>query len=416
MEGQAVFDKILSVINQSETVVFYCQFLPDWPVLYISDNFQNYGYDPQKLYSGELKYHQILHGDDVLLLDQTVETAASENRNHVSQVVRLNDASGQEFWVDLRITFERDDAGEVTHLLGKFFDITDKVQTEQQNQLLAKVVEQTADLVKVTDKEGYLVFVNQALLDKTGYSEQELLGRKPSIFKSDLSNRNKARHLWETITEGKVYKNLIRNRRKDGTTYFEEITISPVFGDSGEIEHFIATGKDLTEKVEMQASLNEMAMKDALTGTENRRSLAQLMTVEMERSNRYGQRFSLLMFDIDYFKNINDDYGHLVGDQVLIDLAHRVQKVMRASDHFGRWGGEEFLILGLEMDLNATLSLAEKVREAIADEPFKAVGKVTVSIGATVYYRSETADEILKRADEALYLAKNNGRNRVEVI
>lgn len=416
MEKQQLFEKILSVVNQSETVIFYCQYQQDWLLLFISDNFADYGYAVDLLYSGQLKYHQLIHDEDLEGFKHGVKKAMASGQPHVSKTIRLLRSDSSIAWIDLRLTFERDENGEVTHLLGKFFDITEKVEAERQNRILAKVVEQTADLIKVTDVSGRLVFVNEALVEKTGYSEQELLGHKPSILKYDLANREKAQELWKTITSGQVYKNRIRNRVKGGNTYYEEITISPVYGDSGRIEYYVSTGKDLTEQEELQKSLNDMAMKDVLTGVSNRRYLSAVMCNEMDRANRYGQRFSLLMFDIDYFKSINDQYGHLVGDDVIIGVANRVNHVVRGTDCFGRWGGEEFMIIGLEMGLTATMALAEKIREAIGLHPFPVVGKVTVSVGATVYYRNETQDDLLKRVDEALYLAKNHGRNRVEII
>lgn len=416
MEGQSLFEKILSVVNQGETVIFYCEFLPDWPVLYISDNISHYGCEPQQLYTGEVKYHALIHPDDLESLHESVDKAIAENKPNMAHTLRLTQPEQDDVWIDLRMTFERDETGNVTHFLGKFFNITEKVLAEERNRFLAQVIEQTADLVKVTDAEGYLVYVNQALLDKTGFSRDEMIGQKPSILKSDLQDRRKSKKLWKTITAGKIYKNLIRNRRKDGSMYCEEITISPVYNDANDIVYYVSTGKDLTEQVKAKESLNDMAMKDALTGIHNRRFLSEILCNEMDRCNRYGQRFSLLMFDIDHFKSINDEHGHVVGDNVLKEVSERIGQVVRTSDYFGRWGGEEFVIIGLEMDLNATLALAEKVREIVEETPFDTVGRVTASVGATVYYRSETENDILKRVDEALYLAKNNGRNRVEII
>lgn len=415
MDGQQLFEKILSVVNQSETVVFYCEYQPDWPVLFISENLKNYGYLSEKLYSGELKYHQIVHNEDLDGLHQAVEEVIEQNGQHLYHVLRILTPDQTEVEVELKMTFERDASGVVTHILGEFFDITHKVKAERQNRFLAKVVEQTADLVKVTDPDGKLIYVNDALSETTGYSREELIGRKASILKAELSDHRKSKKLWDTINAGNVYKNMIRNRCKDGSIYYEAMTISPIWDDAGNIEYFVSTGKDLTEQVEAKESSADASMQDPLTGFHNQNYLLRVLFTEMDRANRYGQRFSLLMFNIDFFKSINDKHGNFVGDEVIIEIAKRVHRVMRASDYFGRWGEEKFMAIGLEMDLNATLALAEKIREVVEDKPFPVAGKVTVSVGATVYYRNETEDDILKRVDEALYLAKNNGRNRVEI-
>ncbi len=234
---------------------------------------------------------------------------------------------GDYAWVDIRLTFERDAAGDVTHLLGKIVDVTDKVQAEERLKIFVKVIEQTADFVKITDRDGRLVFVNQALLDKTGYTEDELLGKTPGMLKSEMQDQAKAKALWDKILSGQVYQNRIMNRCKDGSTYHEDTTISPIFNADGDIEYFVSTGKDVSEQVKMQQALNEMAMKDVLTGLCNRRHLTGVIETEMRQRMQSGQTFSLILFDVDHFKQINDDYGHDVGDEILIEIARLAKRL-----------------------------------------------------------------------------------------
>lgn len=407
--------KIIDLINSSETMVFYCRYEAGWPVLYLTDNFEVFGYAPQAFYNGEISYEDLLHPFDLKKLEQAVAEKVALGMDHHSQTVRLKNKQGGYAHIDLRLTFERNADGKVTHLLGKLFDVTEQVEAANREKMLVQVIQQTADLVKVTDKFGKLVFVNQALLDKTGYLESELLGGTPAILKSELNEKDKAKKLWQTILSGKVYKNQIVNRCRDGSTYYEETTISPIFNDEGEIEYFVSTGKDVTGQVEMQQALNELAMKDPLTSLYNRRHLQNAIEAEMKRVNRYGGRFGMIMLDIDHFKRINDEHGHDIGDVTLTQVAVILKSNTRETDYVARWGGEEFLILALDLDLTATKGLAEKLREAIEAAEVPHVGKVTASFGATVYHKSETQAQLIKRVDEALYVAKNQGRNRVEI-
>ncbi|WP_457640738.1 GGDEF domain-containing protein [Persephonella sp.] len=158
-----------------------------------------------------------------------------------------------------------------------------------------------------------------------------------------------------------------------------------------------------------------MAEIDPLTGIYNKSKFNQLLQLELERSKRYGRPLSLILFDIDYFKKINDTYGHQAGDYVLKTLAQIVSSNIRATDYFARWGGEEFVILAPETDIEGAQILAEKIRKTIEEYPFDTVGKVTSSFGVTEASLKDTPDSFVKRADVALYKAKDRGRNRVEI-
>ncbi|MDZ7811248.1 MAG: GGDEF domain-containing protein [Arhodomonas sp.] len=131
----------------------------------------------------------------------------------------------------------------------------------------------------------------------------------------------------------------------------------------------------------MEAELERLATHDRLTGIYNRTKLYERLDIAREENERYGTPFSVVMFDIDHFKAINDTYGHGAGDAVLRELTERVQGVLRETDHLGRWGGEEFLILAGHADRAGAEQLAERIREVVADEPFPTVGAVTVSLG-----------------------------------
>lgn len=164
------------------------------------------------------------------------------------------------------------------------------------------------------------------------------------------------------------------------------------------------------------AELNRLATTDGLTGVWNRRYLEQVVAGELARARRYDEPLALVIFDIDHFKSINDRHGHLVGDQVLIELAERVRHQLRASDVLARWGGEEFVVLMPHCTAQAAASLAEKLRLALTAQPFPTAGTITTSFGVAEYQPSETPDDWFTRADNALYAAKEGGRNRVVIV
>lgn len=165
----------------------------------------------------------------------------------------------------------------------------------------------------------------------------------------------------------------------------------------------------------VQDKLEHLVNYDGLTNIFNRRHFTKSLELEQAKAERYNRDFSVIMFDIDKFKRVNDDYGHDAGDSVLKELAQLLGRKIRKNDSLFRIGGEEFAIIAAETNLDEAWVLAEKVRKLIEEHDFKQVKDITVSLGITQYYPQDTSDSIFKRADTALYKAKENGRNRSEV-
>lgn len=170
----------------------------------------------------------------------------------------------------------------------------------------------------------------------------------------------------------------------------------------------------LIKRKMMEEEIERLATIDKLTQAYNRAKFDEIIEREMERSKRHSRPLSLLMFDIDHFKDVNDTYGHVVGDYVLKTIAELVRKNMRKIDYFVRWGGEEFIIIASETGLETARKTAERLRKIIGNYSFDKAGGVTVSFGITQLKKDDTADTFIKRADDSLYKAKANGRNRVE--
>ena len=161
--------------------------------------------------------------------------------------------------------------------------------------------------------------------------------------------------------------------------------------------------------------LKTLAHTDMLTGVFNRMMFEHMLEAEILKTNRYGGTFSIIFLDIDHFKQVNDQFGHQVGDMVLSDFAHLLKKVNRLSDLTARYGGEEFVILSIASGLSDTVKHAERLRRAIEMHQFDTANKITCSFGVAEFKKEiDTKKSLLKRADDALYIAKENGRNRIE--
>lgn len=198
----------------------------------------------------------------------------------------------------------------------------------------------------------------------------------------------------------------------------QNCTMGPLRDQDNSITSLFLIVQDVTELAASEQRLIELNIKDALTGIYNRRYLEAHLTIECERHTRYSRKMSLIMFDIDHFKKVNDTYGHQCGDLVLKTIATKISKLARNTDYLVRYGGEEFCCILPETSANDALNLAERFRSHIAklvmDNKEDKI-QVTISLGIAELHGGETPDQLLKRADDALYEAKNTGRNRVAI-
>ncbi len=300
--------------------------------------------------------------------------------------------------------------------LGTLTDVTDIKKTKAKLKLLAKAMEQTDELVRITDKEGIITYVNDAFVAHSGYKHIELLDHPSNILKSGQHDDAFYKELWETVLAGKTYSNVLANKKKDGQLYYEELTISPMFDDDGIIQNFVATGKDITQRIQMEEQLKQYATTDELTRLSNRRRGNEILDIEIDRVHRYQSSFAVLMIDIDHFKKINDTFGHDTGDQVLQEISKVISLHIRKSDALMRWGGEEFLIVTAHMSQDESIIFANKLKNAVNSYTFDVGTDITISIGIAICRTDDTKSTLLKRVDKALYKAKNSGRNCVAFL
>jgi diguanylate cyclase (GGDEF)-like protein/PAS domain S-box-containing protein len=258
------------------------------------------------------------------------------------------------------------------------------------------------------DLDKNITNVSEAMCNVTGYTKKELIGKKPSILKSGKMNNEVYKDLWSKITNGLVWVGELQNMKKNREYFWVKSTILPNYTDN-EIDSYSAISEDVTDK----KVIEKISQQDKLTELYNRVKLDDCLEVEMDRFMRYNSLFSIILIDIDYFKQVNDTYGHQVGDSVLIEFANILREYTRNVDIVGRWGGEEFMIICSETNISGAVKLAEKLREEIERFDFKVVGHKSASFGVSEFGSHDNIETLVKRVDENLYKAKESGRNRV---
>ena len=266
--------------------------------------------------------------------------------------------------------------------------------------------------ISYSDKNGYITNASEALCKMTGYSKEELIGQDHRIFKHPDTPKENFTELWNTIINGKTFRGEIKNLKKDGTTYWIDATISPMFDSAGNIEGYLAIRQDITDK----KYIEQLAVTDSLTKAYNRHHIENVFKLETQKAKRHGDVYSVIIMDIDFFKEVNDNHGHDVGDVILVDIVKILKSNLREIDVLGRWGGEEFLIICGKTDISQAQIVAEKLRSTIQNHDFGKVSEITCSFGVSEYKDSDVnSDSVVKRANDALYNSKNNGRNKVIV-
>ena len=327
--------------------------------------------------------------------------------------------NGGTVWTEVRFSGIHNEAGEFVNFLGVTRDISERKRGELDLHIAAIVFESQDGMI-VTDAEKTILRVNHAFTQISGYAADEVIGKTPRILRSDRQDADFYAAMWASIETAGMWHGELWSRRKDGEVYPEQITITAVKNSMGQVTHYVAVLRDITERKRLEKEVTQLAFFDTLTQLPNRRLFNDRLSQSLKRAKRDQSSLALMFIDLDKFKSINDTHGHEAGDMVLQTVAKRIESCLRASDTAARVGGDEFLVLLPDLQgSDDAVAVAEKIRMALEQPciaPDGVMLLVSASIGIAIYpEHAQSEQELLRLGDIAMYAAKNAGGNAVKL-
>ncbi|MBW4679033.1 MAG: EAL domain-containing protein [Microcoleus vaginatus WJT46-NPBG5] len=303
-------------------------------------------------------------------------------------------------------------------------DVTERQQAEEISRLRDRAIAASSNGIVIVDTrlpDLPVIYVNPAFERITGYSGAEVIGHNCRFLQGNDNNQPALEEMRAALKEGKSTSVVLRNYRKDGSRFWNELHISPIYDNSGTLTHFVGIQTDITERKQVEEQLLHNAFYDALTNLPNRALFMERLERAFERAKRSeNYLFAVLFLDLDRFKNVNDSLGHLAGDKMLIESAKRLEASLRSGDTVARLGGDEFAILLEDIKgVGEAIHVAERIHKELTlplkldtDEVFTTVS-IGIALSSTGYNQPE---DILRDADIAMYRAKALGKARHEVF
>lgn len=399
------------------------------------------GWEPEEIIGWH--FEQLVHSAEMRACLNAFESALKGNE-FISIEYRARRKDGSWCWQASNMKPIRDDFGQIIAVMGIGRDVTERKQ-DQEKLMISEaryrlLSDNARDVIWTLASDGSVTYVSPSVEQTRGYTPQEAMQQTIDQVLTPESvalNRAYLAAMRADLAAGrkpKPFRGHMEYRCKDGSTYWCDVIATPILAEDGSLLELIGVSRDITDhknqethlkrnkeaadalNLELETAnkkLNYIATTDPLTGLWNRRYFEQAVEREMALANRHGTPLSALTFDIDHFKKVNDTHGHLAGDSVLVALSELTLEHTRATDISCRWGGEEFMVVLRNTDLQAAVLVAEKLRLAFACHEVPLIGKVTASFGVTIYQANESLQSWFGRTDRAMYEAKHAGRNRV---
>ena len=379
------------------------------------------GYPPNAFEPSWDKIYELTHPDDSNDMLRSIQEQMLSTSTFLIER-RMKTATGEWVWIQVRgKAIEFTEEYEPLLLTGVYINIDRQKEAEQLH--LSAVAFETQEAILITDVHEKILKVNEAFTRITGYSDNDIIGKTPRILRSGYHDKAFYQRMWQALLEESFWQGELWNKRKNGEIYAEFITITAIHNDTGAITHFIANFNDITSNKVEQQKIEELAYYDPLTRLANRRLLEESLQKIVQHCT-YEKHFGALLFiDLDYFKELNDTFGHDAGDMLLIQTASRLKEAIRESDLVARLGGDEFIVLLKDIGkqhgsaTHLTQSIAQKILSLLCKPYALTHGnyQLGASIGCTIFGNDPTKDSttLLKEADLAMYHAKEKGRNQV---
>jgi len=374
--------------------------------------------DPDQFEGSYGSFIKFIHHED----RDAVNTFFTESLTHLTAFEinhRLLMSDGRIKWVRQRVTFDFDSEGTPLSYQGTLLDITVRKLAEDSLRINASVFDISREAITITDADNNIIDVNFAFTRITGYSREEVIGKNPKILSSGRQNKEFFYAMWQALKQDRAWSGELWNQRKTGEIYPELISIAVLCDKDGKVLRYVSVSSDISHIKDHENELVRMAHFDMLTGIPNRILLADRMKHAISQASRDHNMMAVCYVDLDGFKVINDTLGHKAGDEVLIEVSKRIGQTIRGGDTVARLGGDEFLVLllGLEKGEECVTTL-ERIIEAIA-QPINVKIKscsVSASIGVSLYpLDDEDPDILMRHADQAMYIAKQSGKNRFHI-
>jgi diguanylate cyclase (GGDEF)-like protein/PAS domain S-box-containing protein len=374
------------------------------------------GYTREELL--QRSFQDITHPDDLSKDLDAMHQVLDGKIDSYTMEKRYLGKDGGVVWVSLTVSLVRTPAGQPKYFISVVEDISARKRTEESLHLAQRALESTGNGIVITDcrqEDNPIVYVNPAFERITGYSAAEALGRNCRFLHGEDHYQPGTQMLRQSVHDFQETKVVMRNYRKDGRLFWNELLVAPVRADDGAVTHFVGVQNDITEQKQAEENLLHMATHDALTGLPNRSLLQDRVSQAIGHAERALREVAVLFIDIDRFKNINDSLGHAAGDALITTLARRLRCSVRTVDTVARVGGDEFVMVltdvTRESDVTQILpNLIEAITEPVPVEGHQL--SVTASIGIALFPRDGIdVATLLKNADTAMYRAKDAGRN-----
>lgn len=411
-------DRQFNKLVQTQSVIVWRADPVSFRFLYVNDEAEAIlGYPVSQWREERDFWHNRIHDDD----KERVQAFCAEEKSPRNSDLeyRMITADGKIVW--LRDIFTKViKNGVVDELYGLMLDITKQKLAEEEFRVAAITFESQQGIM-ITNNASKIIRVNHAFTQITGFSSREVVGKDPDLFKSGRHDELFYDDFWRQLTLTGTFEGEVWNRRKDGEVYPEWQTVTAV-ENNGVVTHYVYVFSDITQKKEAEDKIHSLAFYDALTGLPNRRLLLDRFEQEIAIARRHKQFGAVIFLDLDHFKLLNDSQGHLVGDELLIQVANRLSSVLREEDTPARLGGDEFVVLlhanseSLSVVTEHARTVAEKIRRQL-NTPFllnQYQHQISTSIGITLFPEAaESPDMILQQADTAMYRSKAGGRNAI---